>query len=182
MIEEAIIAFTLLGWLVATISLNIPLVESRVARFVTRRIWALVPNWSFFAPRPATSDTLLFYRDRYYNSAYSPWRQAELVCLRHRLRQVFWNPGGRVDKAVADAEAILAQNALRLGDAPLQGLALTVPYLLILNWVCSFPVGAGAAARQFSIVRHSRHGDSMEIVFVSGFHGLESEEDSYYRG
>jgi hypothetical protein len=177
MMAEVLVTAILSGWLCATIAFNVPFVERHVGRFATRRIWALVPNWSFFAPRPAMTDTLLFYRDRYCNGACSPWRQAELVLLEHRFRRAAWNPGARVDKALADAESLLIQDDPRPGNAFSKGLALTVPYLLLLNWVCSFPVGAGAVARQFSLVRHSRCGEEIEIVLVSGFHGLDSEEE-----
>lgn len=182
MIAEVLVTAVFGVWLCATVALNVPFLERRVGRFLTRRIWALVPNWSFFAPHPAMSDTLLFYRDRYCSGVCSPWRHIELIPHGRRFRRIAWNPGARVDKAVADAESLLIQEDVKSGGVSPQGLALTVPYLLLLNWVCSFPVGPGAVSRQFSIVRHNRRQGAIEVILVSGFHRLSSEGEKLGQG
>ena len=38
--------------------------------------FALLPRWTFFAPRPEISDYCVLYRDRMWTGELSPWRKS----------------------------------------------------------------------------------------------------------
>ncbi|MEV4370142.1 hypothetical protein AB0J71_23950 [Nonomuraea sp. NPDC049637] len=174
------LAWTVLsGWYLATVAVNIPYVERLIgSRFASRRVWSFIPNWSFFAPRPAVSDTFLFYRDRLAGGTCSPWRTAAEPPKLHWLRRMAWNPHSRPGKAISDAESVLLQEGIAARSMAAESLFLTVPYLLLLNHVCSFAVGPGVGARQFALARRDGRSRQLEIVFVSGFHTLGDRQDA----
>jgi len=163
-------------WLIATALANTPVGDRILTSVIgTRRIRALVPTWSFFAPRPVSYDVTLLYRERLADGECSPWREAIPFPRRHPIIRAFWNPGARAFKAVSDASNVLILSA-RAAPQPVspRSLMLSIPYLLLLAKTSSLKIGVGVVSRQFALVRHSHRDARIAVTFVSGFHDVST--------
>lgn len=132
----------------------------------------LIPQWTFFAPRPAMHDYWFLYRDQLGNGAVTRWFEVPLRRT-HFLIAPLWNPYRRHNKALFD---IVTQVGLLAGEGrePAQ-LKLTVPYLALLSFVSALPRDHGAVATQFLIMTSgdSAAGVSPAPVLVSALHALD---------
>lgn len=147
-----------------------------------RRLWGrsllipkLVPTWSFFAPVPGTHDFRLLYRDELAGGTVTPWREVNPYSER-RATAALWNPGQRRKKALFD----LAQELTGVGSSwrsDPQLVKLSVPYLALLTFVSSLERSALSRRRQFVVALTSRR-DEPQVIFVSGMHDLELQEDA----
>ncbi len=111
--------------------------------------FSLIPNWSFFAPRPGTSDYHLVFRDTDSNGAAGQWREIPLADKR-TLWGAVWNPQKRRTKTLSDVVrglVILSQ------DRTLRDYSLTLPYLAILNYISSIPRSGPSVQTQFMILK-----------------------------
>ena len=131
--------------------------------------FGLIPTWTFFAPRPGTTDHNVLYRDRLSDGSYSPWR--EVLPPGTGMIRLLWNPAKRSRKAVGDS----CQQVVRLIGRRIGKRLLTqVPYLTLLNYVCQQPGAELAEARQFAIVRtYGYRPKSPEILMISNLHQLD---------
>lgn len=141
-----------------------------VGRLRSHDIFSLIPNWSFFAPRPGTSDYHLLFRDIAADGAPLSWEEIPLADKRS-LRGALWNPQKRKTKTLSDVVRgllVLAQ------DTTLKDYSMTLPYLAILNYVSSLPRPAGRLETQFMILKSegffSR--DDPKFLFLSNLHSL----------
>lgn len=138
---------------------------------------ALLPDWGFFAPTPAKGDFHLLYRDRAPGEVeFSEWIECTDAGTRTLLNAI-WNPDRRTRKATFDVCTELAKK-LQVDDGPeVQG---TIPYLLILNRISSFPRPEPVEATQFMVMlSHGIHSlKEPSIMFLSTLHGLEAEPDT----
>src|SRR4051812_41450479 len=81
-------------WLVLTAAAQLP---SRFASRVERLDeCALIPNWRFFAPRPACTDFHLLFRDRLASGAHSAWREPAELRSRRTPWHAVWHPEKRL--------------------------------------------------------------------------------------
>ncbi|MEU6705607.1 hypothetical protein [Streptomyces wuyuanensis] len=88
------------GWLTATLYSQHPnRVFDGVRRFDPSGL--LLPDWRFFAPRPAAHDFHVLYRTLTADGAQSAWRPAFRIAKR-RWRHTLWNPTMRVYKTLFD--------------------------------------------------------------------------------
>ncbi|MGW2597947.1 hypothetical protein [Streptomyces klenkii] len=170
-----IVAVLLAAWLAVTVLAALPRIGGGVRGRVPAWFSPLVPSWAFFAPRPATRDQVLMYRDFLANGAFGP------------LREVWpgGGPGGRAGKAVSDTAGHLLETVgksrragraggpeeARLRDARLM---ISTPYLLLLGRACAAPHDAAAVGLQFAIAFASLREEEPEVVFVSAVHRLET--------
>jgi hypothetical protein len=135
-------------------------------------VFGLIPTWTFFAPNPGMTDYHLLYRDRLADGSFDNWRQVELKGSENGCRLALWNPTKRKHKALSDTvSALIGLSKHRASDA----LIVTVPYVLILNFVTSRPHSLGTTATQFMVLEHS--GFSQEparsrVLVRSGIHRL----------
>src|SRR5205809_5017290 len=125
-----VVIVILAAWLAATVALQLP----RTRRWLQERdVCALLPEYRFFAPRPAEGDLHLLFRDTYADGTVGRW--TEICRLKPlRLSHALWNPDKRERKALFDCVVLL----LRLRPPQPRALAVTTPYLLLLNHVSSF--------------------------------------------
>jgi hypothetical protein len=143
---------------------------SLIARVKRHDALALIPTWTFFAPRPGVTDFNVMYRDCTVSGGFSPWYE-----MRHenggRFRAV-WNPSKRVGKGITDTcNTLLQLSSKNLG----RGILVQVPYLLLLNHVSAAPRTDASHMRQFAIVRTTGHDAPRDttMLFVSALHRLE---------
>lgn len=152
-------------------------VSDRVsAEFPRMSMFALVPHWTFFAPRPGVHDVHLLYRDRSATG-----ENGTVSCVptirRRRLFHAIWNPRKYNNKIVSDCSDSLFDELLYLEkhSRDPRTVLLSTPYLMLLNIAMSMPLSVGAVARQFIIAQSVQCGSRIdrEIIFVSEYHKLD---------
>jgi hypothetical protein len=145
-----------------------------------RDTFALIPIWTFFAPNPGTTDTRLLWRERLFDGTISPWHEVDPPTW-GMLRAV-WNPSKRIRKAITDASSILARRAAAEPKNKL--LLISIPFLMILRYVCSFPASPLVVARQFVLCQTSGadgEGTEPKLVLVSNWHALVPVQEMHFK-
>lgn len=138
-------------------------------------IFSLVPRWTFFAPNPGRHDSHLVYRDRQSDGRLTTWTEIPTIPERSWL-SAFWNPDKREKKALHDA--ITAMQRWPKATPEDQSVMLSLPYLLVLNYVVNrVDRGSGAVMRQFAIARTSGFHDQgpPAPIVRSAFHRLRAQ-------
>jgi hypothetical protein len=169
LLYSALIMAGLAVWLVLTV-VNQVRRGARIAAIKQRDVLALIPTWTFFAPRPGVTDHNLLYRDRGPAGDLSAWRQVRPPDA-SRLRWL-WNPTKRERKSVSDLSQSLVRSAARpLGNR----LYIQLSYVLLLNLVAQARPSAFAVERQFIVVRSYGFARrrAPQILFASDFHVLD---------
>lgn len=105
----------------------------------------LIPVWTFFAPRPGTSDEVLLYRDRLGEHETSEWMP--VLSPRARAGRFLWNPGKRVSKLVTDTTSEVFTHT----GTPVEELG--TGYLLLARLAETAPHDWRATHFQFMVVR-----------------------------
>lgn len=125
--------------------------------------FALLPNWTFFAPDPGIHDYELLYSDQARNGRWTPWRHASLPS-RQAPRAIF-DPSKRPRKLVTD----LCQSLLASEGAQFRLNPLSLEYLWLLWIVETQPADFTAERRRFAIVATVRDVHSLppEVLLVS---------------
>jgi len=168
-IVDALIGVVLAAWLVLSIINQIHR-GKYISRIKRHDQLALIPTWTFFAPRPGTTDFHVMYRDCTATGGFSRWREIAMP-RPGRMRAVF-NPSKRLGKGVTD----MCNTLLRLSRQNLGGrLCLQIPYLTLLQYACAVPRTEASHSRQFAIVRTTGHGTPRDttMLFVSALHRLD---------
>jgi hypothetical protein len=161
----------LTAWLI--ISLLSQLQVKLVAPLKAHDVFSLIPNWSFFAPRPGTSDYHLVYRDLGADGEWGKWREIPLA-ERRTLMGAIWNPQKRRTKTLSD----VVRGLIRLAhDRVLNDFSLTLPYLSILNYISAFPRSSACLQTQFMILQSEGFLDERDpaFLFLSNAHNLYAE-------
>ena len=100
--------------------------------------FGLLPNYSFFAPRPLTSDYRLVYKIATDDDA--EWVEIP-ICAEAGALRLLWNPGKYVNKAFVDTCNFLIAEFHALSQKTL--IQLSLNYLTLL----------------LTVARHLRHAD-----------------------
>jgi hypothetical protein len=72
--------------------------------------FALLPRWTFFAPKPGTKDTRIVFRDIAENGALGGWRELDLYQDPGHLSWI-WNPNKFAVKSLSDVCQTLFRSA-----------------------------------------------------------------------
>jgi hypothetical protein len=135
-------------------------------------VFGLIPVWTFFAPNPGMTDYYLLYRDRLPDGSFDNWRRVELRPWENTFQLALWNPTKRKQKALSDIVSALIRLAK---DSKPEELIVTVPYLLILNFITSRPHSLGTNGTQFMVLEHDGFSGDPErsrVLVMSGIHRL----------
>lgn len=131
----------------------------------------LLPSSRFFAPTPSVHDLHLLYRDHLPDGEVSRWYEVQaakptkFICF-------LWNPGRRHNKALFDVAQHLARQINQHQLSP-EAVKLSVPYIMLLNFVSSLPRTGHVAATQFLLMRTDRlEGSEPRQFFVSAVHSV----------
>lgn len=138
-----------------------------IGRVKRRDVFALIPTWTFFAPRPGTTDFRVMYRDCSLSGGFSRW--LEMREDRPGPLRAVWNPAKRAGKGTTD----MCNTLLRMARQDLgKRIYLQIPYLTLLNYVSAAPRTEVSHLRQFAIVRTSGHDAPRDtaLLFVSALH------------
>jgi hypothetical protein len=171
MSAAAIVVITIYAlWGVATI---VNQFHSRRPRWLNAvNIFGLIPVWTFFAPNPGMTDYYLLYRDRLADGSLDNWRKIELKGSENGFRLALWNPTKRKQKALTDLVSSLIDFVRRCGS---DAVFVTVPYILILNFITSRSHTLGTDGTQFMVLEHSGFSDEPErsrVLVISRIHQL----------
>jgi hypothetical protein len=173
MLVTTLIGIALAAWLALTI-LN-QFHRGRLIRPIKRRdVFALIPTWTFFAPRPGITDYNVLYRDRSKDGDCSHWRELDAIRSRASVCRVLWNPDKRVRKGTSDMCNAVLRVARRSAG---KRLLINLAYISLLHLVCLKPRTPLSHERQFLIARSTGYGAPRDptVLFISGFHRLEDQ-------
>lgn len=162
------IIISLLGlWFAFTLLYATPL-GTRLAvngMLITR----FIPRWNFFAPVPGTHDFHLLYRDQLVDGCVGPWRECvDFVCTR-RIYAPIWHPEKRAKKTIYDITVAFMPSQNDLDPHLLQ---LSIPHLLLLNYVVALPRSSLSVARQFVVIGTCASDPKPDVLVLSGMHSL----------
>ncbi len=153
-------------WFVVCVACQLPMPMARALRRFD--LVGVVPDWRFFAPRPATKDFYLMFRDSLEDGAATDWTEIETLAPRPWWG-LLWNPDRRVRKAMFDLTTELAGELTANNDTTVK---LTVPYLALLAFVAAQPRSPASACTQFMILQAGGAQEDHESLFLSDFHEL----------
>ncbi len=167
-------------------------VVGQIPAFKTIRSYdplSLIPNFSFFAPKPLENDYHLVIRCKYRDGEISNWVELP-YCEKRRAWSPLWNPDRRRQKALIDSCSMLMRyiGALREGLAktktknqrknPVLAVQTSLPYLNLLNHVSLLQDHPEAVAVQFAVL--SDPGPLLDqksrVMFMSSLHRLYDQE------
>jgi hypothetical protein len=134
---------------------------------------SLIPRWTFFAPRPGTSDYHLVFQ-LYSAEKEFPWHEEELSD-RRTLRGSVWNPLKRNKKALSDAVRSLARISKALDGEELWQIQYSVPYIASLSFLSRLPHPFSATHIRFMILESEGFFTVREpqLLFLSAKHALQ---------
>lgn len=132
--------------------------------------FSLIPRWTFFAPRPGTTDYHLVYQV-YCEDETLPWREEELADAR-TLAGAVWNPLKRNKKALSDAVRALGRASTDLDSDRMWQVQYSVPYLAALTFLSGRPHPTSATHIRFMILESDGFFTEREprMLFLSAKH------------
>jgi hypothetical protein len=136
-------------------------------------IFGLIPIWTFFAPNPGMTDYYLLYRDRLPDGSLDNWKKIELKGSENGFRLAVWNPMKRRNKVLSDLICAIAEF---IKDSGPEAVTVSVPYILILNFIASRPHSLGTDGTQFMVLEHcgfSGEPERTRVLMISGIHRLQ---------
>jgi hypothetical protein len=162
----AAVVLVLVAWLLLSAANQFAHLQPKIGRWDR---FALVPVWTFFAPRPFTRDLDLLVRDQSAAGDVAGWRL--LTTHGRALRHLVWHPSCRGNKAIVDVCAELLQS---ISANPEHDASVLVSYRVLESYVRKTPGRRDVALRQFVIVRSSGYSfpDGLQVLLVSPFFSL----------
>jgi hypothetical protein len=165
MTEGLVVGFFCM-WALLCLLVQLP----RAKLFIRKHdFFQLVPEWRFFAPRPAQGDFYLLYQDTFDDGRCTNWTEVR-PHIERSWSNVLWNPGKRERKALFDVVNLLSLRA-SVRD---KGLECSIVYLTLLNHISSLPRSLSPAFTRFLVMQS--HGalprTQPEVMFISGLHEL----------
>lgn len=158
----------LIVWFVISVFAQLNLKWVAVLRSLD--VLCLIPAWTFFAPRPGTTDVNLLYRDQLVDGTITPWR-----CILTKNPGVFrwiWNPYRRRRKCLFD----MSQNLMLFAaeTKAVERIVLDVAYIDLLNFVSCLPRNNLHVSTQFLLAYTpgALKEHQPEVLFISAFHPL----------
>lgn len=158
------------AWLLLALLVHVPALKPHIRGW---DVLSLVPEWTFFAPRPAEWDYHLLFRDVYADGGVTSWAEVKVAEERAWWNFV-WNPDRRGRKALFDA---VTELAVTLADArAAQGRVAvegSIPYLTLLNQISALPRLGTPERTQFLVLSSSAAAASEpQVVYLSELHAL----------
>ncbi len=178
-----IVVIILITWLILTVFNQINPLRKSLSFIFGYDVLGMIPLWTFFAPNPGDTDTHVLYRDRNVAGNVGAWKEIDPI-IRENIFDC-WNPKRRLSKAVVDIIPDLLQshysntnNEEVIKKTVNKRIALSFPYLLILNYVCMQPRDPFAETRQFAIARTEGFQGRKEpfVLLLSSFHKFDESE------
>ncbi|PTT69019.1 MULTISPECIES: hypothetical protein [unclassified Chryseobacterium] len=132
----------------------------------------ILPNWSFFAPIPGTSDYRLIFCDYDQLDKKTDWIEIDMGFKHTRRFDFIWNPNKYFQKAIID----LIQNLIREYTECKQKelVQFSWSYLVLLQIVMNEKKPNISVVRQFAIVSTTGFNNerNLELIFLSKKHSI----------
>lgn len=156
------------AWFAASCLRQFP--GEKVDRWCAWDVVGILPVWRFFAPVPGPFDFHLLYRDRGADGVVTDWTEFQPV-PRRRWSTMVWNPDKRLRKAMLDLSQELARAQSK---QPPEQIMLSVPYLVLLQFISALPRAAPVAQTQFAIMvsEGAEYDAAPAVLFLSSFHAV----------
>ena len=138
---------------------------------VPRALWALLPNWNLFSPKPGVADYYVMYRDQSGSAEPGPWQTAHAPEARKWSHGV-WNPRKVQAKAVFDLVQQLARAITEMEEGGEEELLQSAPYLHLLHFVRHLPRTKAHEHTQFAIVVQEPAHQYEDTLLVSPYYPL----------
>ncbi len=165
---ESVLLMVFIAWFSLT---ALRQTRGRLARRLTDwDVAGTLPVWRFFAPMPGCFDYHLLVRDLSADGTITDW--SEVPGWPRRGWNVVWNPGKRLRKGLLDVATALIQEQERMTP---EAVRLSVPYLVLLNYISRLPRQEVVERRQFLLMVSSGYEIDLEpeILCLSGIHRVE---------
>lgn len=136
--------------------------------------YGILPNWSFFAPIPGTSDYRIVFCDIDILGHKSNWQEVEMGFKKKRTVDFFWNPKKYFQKGIIDLiQALLLEYADCKEKRLIQ---FSWSYLVLLQIVIREKREQDIRSRQFAIVSTKGFDSNkdLDLVFISFKHKLSN--------
>ena len=169
---DLVVVFAFALWGVAAVVAQVRPARRRLLRWWDRSaVGALLPTYTFFAPRPATNDQRLVVR-HWREDEPTAWLEVIVTRPRSWLHLV-WNPDKRQGKALSDLVRNIATAQPTIDELPLNN-----GYLMFLMVADKIPAPAGATHVQFALLESPGIGASTrtQARLVSRRHLLSANE------
>jgi hypothetical protein len=167
MIVERIVWAVLLSHLGLTVAAH---VFAPIRRKLSRydRL-GLLPNWSFFAPIPGTTDLRLVYRDRAAGSELTEWKEVDYLNTRV-LGCILWNPNKHLAKCLTDGIRLILEDLA--DEARSKYVPLSSGYLMVWDILKNRHDLRLSDERQFSILvtTNCNRTRTVKVAYLSKFH------------
>jgi hypothetical protein len=161
----------------------------QIPRFKAIRTYdplSLIPNFSFFAPKPLENDYHFVFRCKYRDGEISNWVELP-YCEKRRPWSPIWNPDRRQQKALIDSCSMLMRYISFLRESlarnkqknqkrnPVLAVQTSVPYLNLLNHVSLVQDSPEAVGVQFALLSDPGPilNQRSRVIFMSSLHRLE---------
>ncbi len=138
---------------------------------VPRVLWAFIPNWNLFAPKPGIADYYVMYRDQSGEAEPGPWQRAYAPEAR-KWSHGIWNPNKVQAKAVFDLVQQLATVIMEMKEGGEDGLMQSAPYLHLLHFVRHLPREESHDRTQFAIIVAEPANQYEATMLVSPYYPL----------
>lgn len=138
---------------------------------VPRVIWALIPNWNLFAPKPGVADYYVMYRDQRGADDPGPWQAAYRPETR-KWSHGIWNPNKVQAKAVFDLVQQLARVVMEMEEGGEEKLLQSAPYQQLLHFVRHLPRPEAQDQTQFAIIVAEPANKYEATMLVSPYYAL----------
>jgi hypothetical protein len=169
------------AWIFLTVLYGRPRKAAELSRYGVFGL--LIPSYNFFAPDPAVHDYHILLRDYDERGNSGPWRDVAGFVGHRPWYSPIWNPQKLMKKALFDILMFLfeeikerEQFTKRLNDKyrsfEYNAIELSLPYLLLLNFISNLPKDCFVRRRQFMVVRRCNVQRSTEILLISSVHNL----------
>src|SRR5262245_30980214 len=143
----------------------------------------LIPVWTFFAPRPGTSDYRIFFRGKNRSGELLPWVELELSESR-KPWHFLWNPHKRHAKVLTDlVQAFLrfyySASSKNYDSAQFRAASmLNMAYLAVLSLIEARGRSLAMVSVQFAIINEEGHAPgTFNPAIVSLFHPVDQGRD-----
>lgn len=136
-------------------------------------LFGILPNWSFFAPIPGTSDYRVMFCDYDQLDEKSDWIEIDMGFKHTRRFDFIWNPKKYFQKAIIDLIQSLILEYTNCREKEL--VQFSWSYLVLLQIVMSERKSKNSVLRQFAIVSTTgfKNDRKLELIFISKKHSLK---------
>jgi hypothetical protein len=138
--------------------------DKTVLRLSEYDIFALIPNWTLFAPNPRFSDYKIFYRDKFIDGTISDL--FEIDWISNKAKNFLWKGQMREQKFLS----LVSKDVYKYRDKKIDFLFFfNIKTIMLKNYLKNYKVPDNITTRQITVVETYGHLINREelIIFVT---------------